>query len=100
MTDASQNRRYSQAELAELYQEHKFHEKLPACTRHTICDEEYLPTSIPARSFTKRKGYRYLDAISRDEVAVTFHYTLADGSQLRIINRLVIDGKPHDGLLP
>jgi hypothetical protein len=94
-------KRYSQSDLEKLYREHEFDKILPLCTRELICDEEYSPQSVPPRKFAKRRGYRYLDANSSgDEVAVVFHYTLVDGTQTRVINRIVINGKPHDALLP
>jgi hypothetical protein len=94
------DKRYSQAELEQLFREHEFDKKLPLCTRDVICDEEFSPQSIPRRKFTKRRGYRYSDPNTRDEIAVILHYTLPDDTQVRIINRLVVDGKPHDALLP
>jgi hypothetical protein len=93
-------KRYSQAELDQLFRAHDFDKTLPLCTRQTICDEEFSAQNVPAKKFTKRKGYRYLDASTKDEVAVIFHYTLIDGNQRRAINRLVIGGKPHDATLP
>ncbi len=93
-------KRYSQNELEELFREQEFDKKLPLCTRHLICDEEFSPQSVPARKFTKRRGYRYLDAQTNDEAAVIFHYTLADGTQRRVINRIVVNGKTCDAMLP
>jgi predicted DNA-binding transcriptional regulator YafY len=98
MVDSSQNRRCSQAELEQLFTEHKMEELLPLCTRHTICDEEYSPTDS-TKPFTKRRGFRYVDATTGDEVAITFHYTHRDGTRKRVINRLVINGNRHDALL-
>jgi hypothetical protein len=74
--------------------------KIRVCSRQTICDEEFSPDSVPPKKFTKRRGYRYLDANTNDEVAVIFHYTLVDGTQRRTINRLIINGVPHDASLP
>lgn len=92
--------RYSQTELEKLFRDHEFDKTLPLCNRDTICDEEFSSQSVPLKKFTKRRGYRYSDAKTGDEIAVVFHYTLTDNTQRRVINRLVIDGKRHDALLP
>jgi len=94
------DKRYSQNVLEELFRKHEFDKLLPLCTRQVICDEEFSPQSIPPKKFLKRRGFRYLDATTNAEAAVIFHYTLPDGSQRRTINRLVIDGRPHDAMLP
>lgn len=93
-------RRFSQNELEQLFRQHEFDKLLPVCNRQTICDEEFAPDSNPPRKFAKRRGYRYVDSRTSDEVAVIFHYTLVDETQKRVINRLVIGGVPHDATLP
>lgn len=90
-------KRYSQPELEKIYRDNELDKKLPLCNRFPICDEEYTPES--GKKFRKRRGYRYLDSGTNHDVAVIFHYTLHDGTQLRIINRLVIDGNVYNGQL-
>jgi hypothetical protein len=93
-------KRYTQSELDQLFRDHDLDKKLPLCNRQVIRDEEFSPENVPRKKFTKCRGYRYLDAATSDEVAVIFHYTLLDGTQPRTINRLVIDGKVYDAMLP
>ncbi len=74
--------------MERLFTDHNIAQQLPACKTEPACDEQ---RSLLHETFCcKRRGTRYLDAATADEVALIYEYTRVNQQQFRVIRRLRI----------
>ncbi len=85
--------KHTKSELELLYIEHKFDERLASCKPIVLVDEQFVEDNMTFPGTIRRLGLKYRpDGIT---AAVVFQYTQLDGTVVRSIRMLSIDGTHH-----
>ena len=85
--------KHSKSELDQLYVQYNFDELEANCKPIVLVDEQFIEDNVTFPGTIRRRGLKYRPHGAT--AAVVFHYTQLDGTVVRSIRMLCIDGIHH-----